>query len=256
MNSKLIGEITQINRYPVKSFAGETLNSVRLESYGLLGDRSHAFVDHTKEGWSRYITARQIPEMLSYQAELDLQVESELQVQSELQAADPGLSQVKILGPDGKRYQWNEQLLADIQKFTNKKISMERHSLMSEEQLAVDDGSILIITDQSLQKMEQLWGKPLDNRRFRANFILSLYDGVHLNDLDFIGKRLMINHVELTVKSLCERCSMITIDPDTLERDATLLKKINENMNLTFGMYADVEKVGMVHRGDQVYLTE
>jgi uncharacterized protein YcbX len=50
MNSKPIGEILQINRYPVKSFAGERLNSVGLESYGLHGDRSHAFVDDTKEG--------------------------------------------------------------------------------------------------------------------------------------------------------------------------------------------------------------
>jgi len=63
MDSQPIGKIVQINRYPVKSFAGEKLNSVGLELYGLYGDRSHAFVDDTKEGWSRYITARKIPEM-------------------------------------------------------------------------------------------------------------------------------------------------------------------------------------------------
>lgn len=244
MNAKPIGKLIQINRYPVKSFAGETMNSVRLESYGLHGDRSHAFVDATKVGWSRYMTARQIPEMLSYKAELDSH------------RSDPELPQVKIISPDGRTFPWNEQLLADIQKLTDKKISMERHSLKSEGQLAVDDGSILIITDQSLLKMEKLWGKHLDSRRFRANFILALYDDVDLNEWDLIGKRLIINQAELSVQSLCERCSMITIDPDTLERDPTLLKKIHDKMNMTFGMYADVLQVGTVHVGDQVFLGE
>lgn len=46
MNSNPIGEILEISRYPVKSFAGERLNRVELESYGIYGDRSHAFVDN------------------------------------------------------------------------------------------------------------------------------------------------------------------------------------------------------------------
>ncbi|WP_419872284.1 MOSC domain-containing protein [Candidatus Pristimantibacillus sp. PTI5] len=52
----------------------------------------------------------------------------------------------------------------------------------------------------------------------------------------------------------CDRCSMVTLDPDTLERDGTLLKKINEEMNLNFGVYASVEKTGVIHAGDQVRL--
>ncbi len=245
MKSKPVGEIVQINRYPVKSFAGESLSSVRIESYGLYGDRSHAFVENTKEGWSRFITARQIPEMLSYRAELDNQLSS-----------DFAFPQVKITGPDGRIHQWNEHLLKEIQLFSDKVISMERYSLKSKERLAVDDGSILIITSQSLRKIEQQWGKIIDNRRFRANFLLSLYDDVYCDESEFIGKRFIIGNAELSIKSLCKRCSMITIDPETLEREQTLLKKIQESMNLNFGMYADVVRVGTVNVGDQVYLAE
>jgi uncharacterized protein YcbX len=244
MNTKPIGEISQINRYPVKSFTGERLNSIRLESYGLLGDRSHAFVDPTKEGWERYITARQIPEMLSYRAELDVL------------SSVKEFPMVKITGPDGRVHQWDEQFHKEIQRLSKHVISTERFSLDSHEQLAVDDGSILIITDRSLKRLEQLWGKPLDERRFRANFLLKLYDDVNDHEPVFIGKHLTIGNVELNIQSLCERCSMITIDPDKLERDPSLLKSIHENMNLYFGMYADVVRVGVVQVGDLVYATE
>lgn len=240
MNSKPIGIISQINRYPVKSFAGESLNSVRLQSYGLLGDRSHAFVDDTKEGWSRYITARQIPAMLNYRAELDT-------------SSDLEIPQVKITGPDGRIHQWDEQLLEEIQALSDGIISSERYSLNSQEQLAVDDGSILIITDRSIKKLEQLWGKRLDKRRFRANFLLTLYSEVNANESDYIGKRFTIGNAELSIQSLCKRCTIITIDPENLERDPTLLKKLQESMDLTFGMYASVVTVGTIRVGDLVY---
>ncbi len=244
MNVKPIGEIAQINRYPVKSFAGQKLNSVTLESYGLFGDRSHAFVDTTKKGWSRYITARQIPEMLCYRAECDHELSTH------------EFPKVKIIGPDGRKHEWNDRLLEEIQAFTDQKISMERFSLLSQNRLAVDDGGILIITDQSLKRIEQLWGKPVDSRRFRANFIIKLYDDFNNNDSFFIDKRITIGDAELSIQSLCERCAMITIDPDNLERDTTLLKRVHEDMNLNFGMYADVVRAGAVQVGDQIYLSE
>ncbi|MNP27851.1 MOSC domain protein [compost metagenome] len=217
------------------------MNSVSLESYGLYGDRSHAFVDNTKKGWSRYITARQFPEMLSYKAELDMQL-SGIEV-----------PQVKVTCPDGRIQAWDEHLLSDIQMLSDHKVSMERYNLNSQEQLAVDEGSILMITNRSLEKLAELLGKSVDERRLRANLLLSFYDDVNVSDADFIGKNIKIGNAELSIKSMCKRCSMINIDPDNLERDPTFLKKIHESMNLSFGMYADVLTLGTVHVGDQVF---
>lgn len=241
MPAKAIGEITKINRYPVKSLAGEAMDNVQLQSYGLLGDRSHAFVDPTKIGWERYITARQIPELLRYKAELDIQ------------STDDGYPRLKITGPDGRIHQWDEHFRMEIQKLLPRSISTERYNIYAQEQLAVDDGSILIITDRSLKRMEQAWGKPVDDRRFRANFIIHLYDDVNDHEPDYMGKQLIVGNVKLSIQSLCQRCAMVTIHPDNLERDPTLLKSISENMNLTFGMYASVVSEGMVQVGDIVY---
>jgi hypothetical protein len=49
---------------------------------------------------------------------------------------------------------------------------------------------------------------------------------------------------------------MITIDPETLERDASLLKKVIAEMNLNFGVYASVKKTGQIDIGDKVYLVD
>lgn len=44
----VVGEIQGINRYPVKSFAGENLESCMIEPYGMLGDRFCSFYDESK----------------------------------------------------------------------------------------------------------------------------------------------------------------------------------------------------------------
>ena len=241
MNTTQIGKLIEINRYPVKSFSGETLQSVDLAKYGLLGDRGHAFVDNEKAGWARYITARKIPQMIGYHAQLE----------GENDADNLTLT---IKSPSGQLHNWDERLLQEIQQYSKTAVSMEQFELESSSLLGVDDASILIITNHSIEKLQELYGKRLDHRRFRANFLITLAEDI--NEADLIGQRLLIGNSELTIKYPCERCAMITIDPDTLERDTKLLKLINENMNLQFGLYADVTKVGTLKTNDGVYLIE
>lgn len=119
--------------------------------------------------------------------------------------------------------------------------------------MSVDSASVLITTDATLQKLETIWGSRLDKRRFRANLIVSL-DEKTFNESNWIGKRLSVGSAELQVDMSCERCSIITIDPDTLERDPTLLKIVNEEMDLNFGVYASVKRTGHTQVGDKVYL--
>ncbi|KRE32516.1 MOSC domain-containing protein [Paenibacillus sp. Soil522] len=235
----LVGEINQIIRFPVKSFAGENLETCTIDKYGLYGDRFCAFYDETKEGWDSFFTARDIPNMLGYKAML----------------VDDG---IRVLSPDGRTLGWNEDLLEEIQKYSKRKISMASYKAPNPENpdlMAVDLASVLIITDESLRKLEAIWGNRLDARRFRANLVVSLAEN-KINEVDWIGKRLSIGNTEFQIDTSCERCSIITIDPNTLERDASLLKKVNEEMSLIFGVYASVKKTGQIHVGDNVYLVD
>ena len=109
-----IGEVMKISRYPIKSMAGEDVETTRIDSYGLYGDRSHAFVDAAKDGWESYITARQLPHLLGYKVRL-----------GEVISLDE-FPQVEVLTPDGRLAAWDESLLADIQSHFEQKIAMLR----------------------------------------------------------------------------------------------------------------------------------
>lgn len=244
MSKTAVGEIKQMTRYPIKSFAGENVELSRIESYGLYGDRSHAFTDESKVGWARYFTARQAPGLLRFQAQLIGEGDAQ-------QFPD-----VRVQSPDGRCHSWDEHLLEEIQALSSRKLSMLRYQPGSEELLAVDTASILIITDATVRKLERVWGKPLDHRRFRANLVIAAGDDYSINEFDWIGKRLVIGSSELKVEMPCERCSMITIDPDTLEYDTSLLRKVKEEMDLHFGVYASVSGTGQIKVGDKVYLMD
>ncbi len=238
-----VGEISEIKRFPVKSFAGEALQASHIVKSGLDGDRCFAFIDETKEGWDSFITARDIPNMLAYKAKIigeDHEGE---------------LPELVVTSPDGRIFNWSEELLDEIQRYSKRKMSMKCYKPQNADLMAVDSGSILIITDTTLRKLEEIWGKRLDKRRFRANLVVTL-DENSSNEGNWIGKRIRIGSSELQIDSYCERCSMTTIDPDTLERDVSLLKKINEEMNLNFGVYASVIKTGPIHVGEKVYLVD
>jgi uncharacterized protein YcbX len=239
-----VGEVKQIRRFPVKSFAGESLTTSRVEAYGLYGDRSHAFIDEAKEGWSRYVTGRHIPSMLGYQAEL----------KGEGEGAGDEFAELLVTAPDGRKMGWDADLLKELQACTDRTLSMLRYKPDSLELLAVDEASILLITDASLRRLEELWGRKLDERRFRANFLVTLADS-SFNERDWIGKRLYIGSAEFEIASHCTRCTMISIDPDTLETDASLLKQVSKQMNMIFGVYASVKKTGQVSTGDGVYIS-
>ncbi|WP_238322757.1 MOSC domain-containing protein [Gorillibacterium massiliense] len=232
-----VGEISEIYRYPVKSMAGERLKACDIAPYGMVGDRFGSFYDETKSGWYRYITARKLPQMLKYKAHFD----------------DEG---IQVTSPDGRSFGWDEQLLAEVQSLTDTPITMSSLGQEHPEHpqlLSVDGASILLVTDATLKRLESLWGKPLDQRRFRANFLVVLNDDAPLEG-DWIGKRIVIGGVQLQVDSFCQRCVIITMDPDTQEKDPSLLKIVNEKMGLSFGVYASVIEPGEIHLGDKVFL--
>lgn len=234
-----VGVIREINRYPVKSFAGEQLEACDIDSSGVAGDRVCSFHDERKQGWKRFVTARNLPNMLTYQARYRN-------------------GEVAVTAADGRAFRWDGQLLAEIQSQTPIPVSLsdlkqphpENSSLLS-----VDEASILIVADGSLKKLGELWGQEVDQRRFRGNFVIALNDE-SLFEGDWIGQRLRIGEAELQVNKLCERCIMTTMDPDTAEKTPSLLKIVYKELGLHFGVYASVIRTGRISAGDEVYLLD
>ncbi|WP_409340874.1 MOSC domain-containing protein [Paenibacillus sp. MBLB4367] len=255
MKQAPVGTVKDIYRYPVKSMAGERIPETKVEAYGLYGDRCYAFTDRTKQGWSRYITAREVPELLSYRARLADHSESET-------GMDAAVPQVVISAPDGRLLEWEEELLRTIPGLQGRHADMETFVPGSDPSsdlpglLAVDSAGVLLITEPSLRKLESLWGNEADIRRFRPNIVISLDADVPFAEKNWIGSRLIVGNAVFQADLLCERCSMIGLDPDTLERNSTLLRTVVAELDGCFGLYASVLASGSLRVGDTLYIAE
>ncbi|AMA73366.1 MULTISPECIES: MOSC domain-containing protein [Aneurinibacillus] len=237
----LIGEIKEIIRHPVKSFRGESVRKTTIQPYGLYGDRSHAFLDGTRPG--QFLTATQLPAMIGYQAEFIGQESLEK------------FPQVKITSPSGKTYFWGDEALTkELEEKSGRSISTIQYSPDHIPLGAIEEENVLLATDASLAKLEELWGDKVDHRRFRPNILIAMYENIPFAEDHWFGKRMMMGEAELEIKRHCERCMMITINPDTCAFDPSLLKTVVRERNNYFGVYASVIKTGEIKVGDKIYL--
>lgn len=238
-----LGYIQTITRHPVKSMRGEQVSETKVMSYGLYGDRSHVLMDETRE--NKFFTITQFPELVKYTAKLE---------GTEKEEEYPP---VAITSPKGTIYHWeDEQLQKELEEASGRAVSFTAHTPEYVPFGAIEEENILLITDASLQKLAEIHGKDqLEAARFRPNIVLSLKDQVPFAEEQWIGRRLLLgDHVEIEVKRPCERCMIITVDPETGERDARLLKTVVKERDNLFGVYCSVKKTGIIRRGDPVKL--
>jgi hypothetical protein len=74
-----VGLVSDLWRFPVKSFGGERLRRAFVGPFGLLGDRRHAVVDESGEA----LTARRASAMLGFRARyLDVEAGDGLEVET------------------------------------------------------------------------------------------------------------------------------------------------------------------------------
>ncbi|WP_246943600.1 MOSC domain-containing protein [Bacillus pinisoli] len=239
----VIGHIKEMVRHPVKSFSGESVEKTRVLDYGLYGDRSHAFSDETRPG--KFLTITQFPEMVRYQARF---------VGEESLEAYP---KVEIVTPEGKTLDWGSiDLVKEIETKSERKLSQIIFPPSNVPLGAIEEEHIQIVTDASVQKLEEMWGTTdLDYRRFRPNLLLSLNEKVPFIEEEWLGRRMKIgNEVEIELIRHCERCMIITVSPENAKTDMTLLRTVAKERENCFGVYASVIKTGEIHVGDEVHL--
>lgn len=241
----LIGHIKEIVRHPIKSFYGESVKTTNVMEYGLYGDRSHAFLDETRPG--KYVTITQCPKMARYKAKF---LGEETMHEYPL---------IEITTPEGKVVSWgDEELTKQIEAGSNRSISLVKYSPTDVPIGAIELEHLQLISDESLNALQKIWGKEtLNHRRFRPNLILALNEQTPFMEEMWFGKTLKIgNQVEIQVKRHCERCMIITVNPDNAERDPSLQKTVLNQRNNHFGVYASVMQTGEIQVGDEVVLVD
>ena len=87
-----------------------------------------------------------------------------------------------------------------------------------------------------------------DVRRLRPNIVIGGLQG--LEERKWPGAELHIGTVVIRLDSLRGRCPMTTVDPDTLDRDPKVLKDIGRRFGGRLALNAEVIREGTVKLGD------
>lgn len=209
-------QVAEIWRYPVKSLAGEQLDTVNVSSAGIPGDR----VVQVYDARGRIVTSRTMPALLGLRGTTSS--DGEPLVNGEHWTA-PGIRKTieAIVGPGAR-------LVRD------------------EGPSRFDVLPLLVATDGAIDALG------LDRRRFRPNIFVAGVEG--LAERHWPGRRARIGEAIIAFQKLRGRCVMTTYDPDTLEQDPSVLRRIVRDMDGRLALDSYVIEAGRISVGDPVEL--
>lgn len=208
-------KVAELWRYPVKGLRGERVDRLQVEADGGPGDRSLAVVDERG-----IVTGRRKQRMIGLAATLGADGEP-LVDGSPWQAPESAAAIREVAGSGAK---------------LTRPLGGGGHEH--------DAAPILLLTDGSVAQLGY------DRRRFRPNIYVEGAEGPV--EQSWIGRRVRVGELVLAVAEPCERCVITTIDPDTIEVDLEVLKRIRAELGGMLGVYCTIAEAGTVAVGDPV----
>jgi len=277
--------ISQLFRYPVKSMAGESHDSLQLTKRGVVGDRAWAVRDEKRGGIRG---AKKIPSLMTLAARYQGAVAIEGSSPALITAPDgetrntdardinnwlsnkldhpvtlwpllpaDALDHYRRGAPDHEDFETElremfartpDEPLPDLSIFT------EVIEYESPPGTYFDAFPILIMTKQSLASMAA--HRPESQfhvDRFRPNLLLDAPDSDHpFPENEWVGRQLKIGDVVLETVGECPRCAMTTHGFGKLPKDPGIMRALVEANGGNIGVYAKVVRGGTIRLGDEL----
>lgn len=237
--TRIIGHVASLNRFPVKSMAGEELTVAEVDWQGVEGDRQYAFLRKANGTRFPWLTAREVPALVLHRATF-------------ADPRAPKTSAVLVETSDGAAVSLQDPLLhAHLEAAAGEPIG-----LIQVARGIYDSMPISIVTTASHAEVEAVHGCTLDPRRFRANIVIE--SDVPVNEWQ--GLRLAFgNDADGAVVQMADpipRCVLITIDPDTAAKDVRVLRTVAQEFGNAYGVYATPARPGLIRAGDAVRVVD
>jgi uncharacterized protein YcbX len=227
-----VGLVSDLWRFPVKSFGGERARRAFVGPFGILGDRRVAVVDADGQA----LSARRAHELLGFRA----------------RCAEPDAGEgVHVETPEGWDLDWDDPALArELSAAVGRPLRVVRSPVGVHDAAPVH----LLSTASLVAAYGWVGGEEIDPRRFRANVIVELEDPAPFSEAAWLGGTLVLGDAgpALQVVSPTERCAVTTFDPDTLARDNRVLAGLARDRENLFGVYARVTRPGWAEVGAPV----
>jgi uncharacterized protein YcbX len=280
-----VGRVKALQRYPVKSMGGESLDQVTLLERGLPGDRAWAVRDEVRGGIRG---AKKLPGLM--------------QCHARYRTAPPteGSGPAEITLPDGARFSsdapdaaervsgaighpvslWPLQPASDVEHYRrgapdHEDMETELRSMFAREpdeplpDLGVfppdlfqyesppgtyfDAFPLLLLSDRALASMARLAPESaFDARRFRPNLLIEAHGDDDFPERSWCDQKLRIGEATLRIGVECPRCVMVTHAQGDLPKDPKVMRALVREAGGCLGVYASVEVPGKVAVGDAV----
>jgi uncharacterized protein YcbX len=236
-----VGHISALFRYPIKSMAGERLESAKLGWHGVEGDRRLAFRRLADTGAFPWLTASRLPELVLYQP-----------VGRQGTTGEPLPTHVRT--PDGREYGLTDEALVKeiaARHRADVELMQLRHGIF-------DEAAVSAIAWGTIRSIAREAGHDADVRRFRPNLVIDTRGAEPFEEDRWVGKVLEFGPegtgpaISVTMRDL--RCVMLNLDPDTAEASPKVMKtviRMNENYA---GVYGTVVRTGELRVGQVVGL--
>jgi uncharacterized protein YcbX len=259
----IIGKVDSLWRYPVKSMRGEELDEAFAGFSGVYGDRLFAFRSAASPKGFPYLTAREQRRLLQYRPRFrypDKAARPTNLTEAESIGANPlsaDLSElmVDVETPGGDALAIDDPALIDMLRADIDQ--KHRLTLMRSERAMTDCRPVSIFSLQSARQLAEETGTPMDKRRFRANVYVDLASPGGFAENEFVGRSLRIGpKAVVSVLERDPRCMMITLDPDTGEKEPAILKIVAQAHDGMAGVYGAVLVEGTLRKGDPVEVLE
>jgi uncharacterized protein YcbX len=285
-----VGTIREIWRYPVKSMQGERLESCRVGSKGIPGDRGWALRDEVA---GEVRGARAFPALLLCSARYREEpgdgpsphVDIRLPGGEVIGSDDPSVSNrlSALLGrrvslwpirpaserdhyrriqPEPTRFEEAvrelfsrepDEPLPDLSVF-----DPELFEFVSPLGTYFDAYPLHLLTTATIDALTRCNPRAaFDVRRFRPNFLIATGEEAEgLAELDWCGRTLRIGRMDAACAIPTPRCGMTTHPQPGLEKDPSILRTIVREAAQNSGIYASVASPGRVELGDEVKLLD
>lgn len=232
-----VGRVRALYRFPVKSTAGQALQTAAVTAEGLRHDRRWAA--YTDDGGiasgKRTRRFRPVIGLMGWAS----RVESDDDVPV-------------LLSPDGVRYRVDDPAASTaLSTAFGRGLRLRRESTVQHH----DESPLHLLTTSSLAAVEGLVGAAVDHRRFRANIVIDTGAEPVFLENDWSGAELAVGHdVVLHLGPTMPRCVMVDQAQAGIAAGPAILRAIGVHNEVQFGLQAGARRVGTVRVGDVVTL--
>ena len=286
MSETVVGTVSGIHRYPLKSMLGEELESVAFDQRGVVGDRVYALVDDETgkvvsvkrpRRWGRMfeLTGRTLDDGRTAVAFPDGEAVAVGDPKLDVRLAEFFGRPVSVADAPPPDAVFEEVWVRDLKGGAEPYFGME--SRVEEGEEMIDGGAFMgpagnffnfgavhLVTSSSIDELTRHAPQSrFDADRFRPNLVVDTDDGGFV-ETAWQGQTLQIGPVQLRVSITVPRCIMTTLPQGDLPADRDVLRTIAATNSVDVlqtgtpypcvGVYADVLAEGEIRRGDPVSL--